>query len=472
MWPLSTPTRPKPFVDVFALGGPSLFHSTLDRMERCLPEAPIRVVCSPSLAPLVTHSFGERSRRDHLDIILEPEARNTAPAILLAALECLDGDEDAILAVLPADHLIQEEQIFQRALQAAVSEARQGNIVLLGIVPTKAETGYGYIETDPGATRMQATPVIQFVEKPDQYLAQRYLDSGRFFWNSGMFVFRARTMVDAFEQLRPDLLDAVQRHRRGEQGAFAACASISIDYAVMEHFSNKVVIPADLGWCDVGSWNALHDLAQADKHGNAAFGGVTLKDCANTYVRAHDKPVLVMGIQDAVVVDAADGLLVMRKTRDLKAGLAQMARNQQPVLDQSPSTKPDEEPRREERPWGRFSVMSQTPNSKTKRLEVDPGQRTSLQMHHHREEQWVIVEGRARIVKGSDILNLKPGDSVRINRGERHRIENPGTDVLVIIEVQMGTLLIESDVVRFKDDYGRVATDEAVQRLPGESFSA
>ncbi len=461
LWPLSTPTRPKPFIDLAEAGGQSLLHATLDRMARCLPQASRSVVCSPALAPLVETCFAERGDTDQLRLILEPEARNTAPAILLATLTCLAEDENAVLAVLPADHLIQAEATFQRALHNAVAAAETGKIALLGIVPTKPETGYGYIETDPGAAPLAATPVIQFVEKPQPAQAQRYLDSGRFFWNAGMFVFQARTMVEAFRQCRPDLLEAVAAYRQGDGNAFARCESISIDYAVMEHYPETVVVPADLGWCDVGSWNALHDLAQADRHGNAVHGQVTLHDCANSYVRGAEKPVLVMGVQDTILVDTDAGLLVMRKNRDLKAGLALAARNHQPVLDQGATVKPDEQPRQEARPWGRFQVLNQSTNSKTKRIEIDPGQRTSLQRHQHREEQWVVVEGRARVVKGSDTLNLKPGDSIRINRGESHRIENPGTEVLVIIEVQIGSLLIEADVVRLKDDYGRAVSGQA-----------
>lgn len=392
-------------------------------------------------------------------IILEPEGRNTAPAIALAALSVLGDDAEALMLVMPADHVIRDVPAFQAAVRTGTDAAQEGQLVTFGIVPSKPETGFGYIRASGEGDIL---PVEAFVEKPDQQTAESYLKSGGYFWNSGMFLFRADAYLDALKTLAPDMFAACKSAmaKQSEDGlflrpdadAFGASPSDSIDYAVMEKSDNVSVVPMSCGWSDVGSWSALHEVMDADGDGNVLDGDVLTFECRNSLISSESRLVGAVGLDNIVIVETKDSVLVVNKSRsqDVKEIVNQLKLNERPETDLH---------RQVFRPWGSYDSIENAEKFQVKQLIVKPGAELSLQKHAHRAEHWVVVKGKARITRNDEVFDLEVNESTYIAIGDIHRIANPFDEPAHIIEVQCGDYLGEDDIVRIEDNYGRAGTN-------------
>ncbi|RMF99162.1 MAG: mannose-1-phosphate guanylyltransferase/mannose-6-phosphate isomerase [Gammaproteobacteria bacterium] len=452
LWPLSRAAFPKQLLPL--LGEHSLLQQTLARLDGLAGLQPPIVVCNESQRFLVAGQLREAGSEPLL--VLEPEGRNTAPAATLAALAARAGGDDPLLLVLPADHLLRDAAAFRSAVSAAAAAAADGALLTFGVVPTAPETGYGYIRADGAGGGPRR--VVEFVEKPDTATARQYLDSGAYYWNSGMFLFRAGAWLEEIGQQAPDILAACERAFAGagrdgdtlrpEPQAFCACRPDSIDYAVMEKTGRAMVLPLDAGWSDIGSWSALHAASDQDAGGNALIGDVHAVDCRNSYLRAESRLVTAVGLDGCIVVETKDAVLVVPRERsqDVKR-----------MVDELGAAGREEVRLGREvfRPWGSYDSLDAAPGYQVKRLTVLPGAVLSLQLHHHRAEHWVVVAGVARITRDDEVFELKKNEHTFIPVEARHRIENPGTELLHIIEVQVGDYLGEDDIVRFEDKYGR-----------------
>ena len=453
LWPLSRALFPKQFHALFS--DRSLLQETLARAARVTPEAPV-IVCNEEHRFLVAEQcrdMGSRWSR----LILEPEGRNTAPAIALAAHACLADAGDALMLVLPSDHQIGDSEAFEAAVRLAERAAQAGGLVTFGIAPDRAETGYGYIEA-PGARAGDApVSVRSFVEKPDAARAAEYLASGDYLWNSGMFLLSARGYLDELAALSPELADCVSGafaagavdldfFRPG--GSFSQAPSISIDYAVMEKTSKARVVPVSCGWSDVGSWSAMWEASDQDADGNHFAGDVVAVGTTGSYVMAQDRLVGTVGVSDLVVVETADAVLIADKSQvqDVKTLVDRLKCSERPEFVSH---------REVFRPWGSFESVEQGERYQVKRIKVKPGERLSLQMHHHRAEHWIVVRGTAEVTRGEETFTLSENESTYLPLGVRHRLANPGRLTLELIEVQVGSYLGEDDIVRFEDVYGR-----------------
>ena len=450
LWPLSREAYPKQFLPL--AGDDTMVQATWRRVEALADLAPI-VVANEEHRFLVAEQLRQVGAPVPA-ILLEPVGRNTAPAIAAAALQAMAGGADPLLLVLPSDHVVRDVAGFQRAVREASSAAEAGALVTFGIVPDAPETGFGYIQAEAGDGLRQ---VLRFVEKPDAATARSYLDAGGYYWNSGMFLFRASRYLEELARFRPDIVDAVRaahvaaRHDgdfvRLDKDAFSACPSDSIDYAVMEKTADAMVLPVDIGWNDVGSWSALWDVAERDADGNAHHGDVIAVDSRNSYAYAQ-RLVALVGVDDIVVVETDDAVLVARKDKvqEVKQVVARLKQEQrsQAVLH-----------REVHRPWGSYGSVDNGGRHQVKRIKVKPGAALSLQMHHHRAEHWIVVSGTAKVTRGDETLLLSENESTYIPLGVKHRLENPGKVPLELIEVQSGSYLGEDDIVRFEDVYGR-----------------
>jgi mannose-1-phosphate guanylyltransferase / mannose-6-phosphate isomerase len=431
------------------------------RLKGLDASAPV-VVCNDAHRFLVAEQLRQIGIQPRA-ILLEPFGRNTAPAIALAALAALktSGNEDPTLLVLPADHVIRDVAAFQMAATAALTAAERGGLATFGVVPRSPETGYGYIKR--GEALGPVFRIAQFVEKPKAERAQQFVTSGEHYWNSGMFVFRARRYLEELERFAPAMAAACRASlenakadldfTRIDANTFEACPSDSIDYAVMEKTADAVVVPLDAGWSDVGSWASLHAASDADRSGNVSHGDVLVEDSANCYLYSESRLVAAVGLQDHVVVETKDAVLVAPKNRvqDVKTlvgKLKEMGRYEHSLH------------REVFRPWGSYDSLENGNRFQVKRLSVKPGAQLSLQLHHHRAEHWVVVSGTARITRGDETFMLEENQSTYIPIGVKHRIENPGRIPLQVIEVQSGSYLGEDDIVRFEDRYGREGTNQ------------
>ena len=450
LWPLSREAYPKQFLPL--AGDDTMVQATWRRVEALADLAPI-VVANEEHRFLVAEQLRQVGAPVPA-ILLEPVGRNTAPAIAAAALQAMAGGADPLLLVLPSDHVVRDVAGFQRAVREASSAAEAGALVTFGVVPDAPETGFGYIQAEAGDGLRQ---VLRFVEKPDAATARSYLDAGGYYWNSGMFLFRASRYLEELARFRPDIVDAVRaahaaaRHDgdfvRLDKDAFSACPSDSIDYAVMEKTADAMVLPVDIGWNDVGSWSALWDVAERDADGNAHHGDVIAVDSRNSYAYAQ-RLVALVGLDDIVVVETDDAVLVARKDKvqEVKQVVARLKQEQrsQAVLH-----------REVHRPWGSYDSVDNGGRHQVKRIKVKPGAALSLQMHHHRAEHWIVVSGMARVTNGDNEFLLDTNESTFIKQGHVHRLVNSGVIDLVMIEVQSGEYLGEDDIVRFTDIYGR-----------------
>jgi len=450
LWPLSREAYPKQFL---ALAGDDTMLQATWRRVAPIADLPPIVVAGEDHRFLVAEQL-RQAGAPQAAIMLEPVGRNTAPAIAAAALQATADGGDPLLLVLPSDHVVRDADAFRAAVRAAMPAADAGALVTFGIVPTAPETGFGYLHADAGEGLRK---VLRFVEKPDAATAQRYLDAGDHYWNSGMFLFRASRFLGELQRLQPAILDgtraALAAARRDgdfirlDRDAFAATPSDSIDYAVMEKTGSAMVLPVDIGWSDVGSWSALWDVAERDAEGNAHVGDVIAVDSRNSYAYAR-RLVALVGVDDIVVVETDDAVLVARKDRvqrvkDVVAQLKAGQRSQAALH------------REVHRPWGSYDSIDVGERFQVKRIKVKPGAALSLQSHGHRAEHWIVVSGTARVTRDRDVFELHANQSTYIPIGAKHRLENPGTEVLELIEVQSGDYLGEDDIVRYEDVYGR-----------------
>lgn len=452
LWPLSRGQHPKQFLPLVT--DYTMVQETLLRLDGIPGLAAPITVCNEDHRFMMAEQLWEIGIKPSA-IILEPVGKNTAPAVALAALSAFSPDD--VLLILPADHVIADIPGFQAAVIAARKLAEQGYLVTFGIVPTAPETGYGYIQR---ATAIdEAFRVEAFVEKPDLPTATRYLESGEFFWNSGMFAFTAGNFLAELEKFNPAMLAACHEalaaakvdldFTRLDKALFSACPADSIDYAVMEKTDKAIMIPLDAGWNDVGSWSALWEVIEKDASGNAVHGDVLALDSHNSFIHAEHRLVTVVGADNLVVVETSDAVMIVTKDR------VQEVKDIVNQLKQQQRSEPDVH-RKTYRPWGHYDAVDSGHRHQTKRIVVKPGAKLSLQKHHHRAEHWVVVKGTALVTKGDEQVLLTENQSTFIPLGVIHCLENPGVIPLEIVEVQSGSYLGEDDIVRFNDQYGRV----------------
>ncbi|MCC6076896.1 mannose-1-phosphate guanylyltransferase/mannose-6-phosphate isomerase [Pseudomonas sp. GCM10022188] len=454
LWPLSRQLNPKQFLKI-SHEKSSMLQSTLCRLSGIDTSAPI-LICNEQ------HRFLAAEQLRQLDlegatILLEPVARNTAPAIALAALQAIEEAGNPLLLVLAADHLIQDVAAFHASIRTALPLAADGKLVTFGIVPTHPETGYGYIEQG-ASVGAGGYAVNRFVEKPDLATARDYLATGNYFWNSGMFLFRASRYLEELERFQPAILAACRAALAGgkqdmhftrvDAAAFAACPEDSIDYAVMEKTADAAMVPLDAGWSDIGSWSALWDVSAKDAEGNVFKGDVLGQATRNTYVHADSRLVTTVGVEDLVIVETKDAVLVAHKDKvqDVKK-----------IVERIKADDRQEHVNHREvyRPWGMYDSIDNGHRYQVKRITVQPGAKLSVQMHHHRAEHWIVVSGTAKVTNGDKTYLVTENQSTYIPIGQVHALENPGVIPLELIEVQSGSYLGEDDIVRFEDKYGR-----------------
>ncbi len=456
LWPLSREAMPKQFLQLLAAQSP--FQQAVLR-SRGLPSLQAPVIVGNN-----EHRFLLAEQLRAIDVqpqvlLLEPAGRNTAPAAAVAAYSLVRDDPEALMLVLPADHFIAEDELFRDAVMHARSAAESGHLVTFGIVPRWAETGYGYIERGALLDNDEACRrIASFVEKPALEIATKFVASGEYLWNSGMFLFRAATFLEELARLQPALAElcgcAVTQAARDldfcrlDAAAMAQCKSISIDHAVFEHTQKGAVLPIDFGWSDLGSWKALWEAGNKDSAGNVVKGDVYLDQTANSYVAAERRLVAVIGVDNLIVVETPDAVLVSARDQ------VQRVRE---IVDHLRSQRRSEHVhhRLVHRPWGSYEDIDAGDRFRVKRITVSPGRKLSLQLHHHRAEHWVVVQGTARITRGDEVVTLTENQSTYIPLGVAHRLENPGRIPLQIIEVQSGAYLEEDDIVRLEDVYNR-----------------
>jgi mannose-1-phosphate guanylyltransferase/mannose-6-phosphate isomerase len=455
LWPLSRELYPKQLLPL--VGEDTMLQATLTRLQGIDGLADPIVVCNEAHRFLVAEQLRQIGVKPAA-ILLEPVGRNTAPAVALAAATALQEREqgaDPVLLVLPADHVIRDPDTFRGAVATGAKLAQEGKLVTFGVVPDRPETGYGYIRA---AARDGAAAVQQFVEKPDAALAAEYVNSDEYFWNSGMFMFRAGRYIEELRTHRPEIVTqcvaaiagakADLDFMRVDKHAFEECPSDSIDYAVMENTAHAWVVPLDAGWSDVGSWASLHDACEADAAGNVSVGDVLYEDVTNCYLYAESRLVAAVGLADCIVVETKDAVLVaprdrVQEVKTLVERLKADGRYESALH------------REVFRPWGSYDSVDQGHRFQVKRIVVNPGAQLSLQMHHHRAEHWIVVQGTARVTRGDEVFLLGENQSTFIPMGTTHRLENPGKVPLHLVEVQSGSYLGEDDIVRFEDTYGR-----------------
>jgi mannose-1-phosphate guanylyltransferase/mannose-6-phosphate isomerase len=456
LWPMSRTLYPKQFLPL--VGDNSLLQQAALRVPADAGFAAPLVIANEEHRFLIAEQLREVEMTPQA-LLLEPVGRNTAPAVCVAALRLVESDPAALMLVTPSDHAIDDVPAFHAAIERAAAAARAGRLVTFGVNPEGAETGYGYIERGAALPGVDgAFAVKRFVEKPDAPAAETYVAAGDFFWNSGIFLFRARTWLDELKRLRPDMLEACKKALAGaksdddfvrlDKAAFADCPADSIDYAVMEHTTHAVVVPVSMGWSDLGSWDSLWEIAAKDGAGNALEGNVIAEDARNCYIRSEAGLVAALGVEDLVVVATQDAVMLAPRSRaqDVRRLVARLVKEGHSEADALP---------RVHRPWGSYETLHAGHRVQVKHILVKPGGKLSLQMHHHRAEHWVVVQGTAKIVRGDEELMLTEDQSTYIPLGTKHRLENPGKIPLHLIEVQSGPYLDEDDIVRFEDSYGR-----------------
>jgi mannose-1-phosphate guanylyltransferase / mannose-6-phosphate isomerase len=459
-WPLSRQLFPKQLLRI--MGDETLIQQTMRRVV--CASAPDRVMIStnPAQAESIRVQLSEWKDALRNNFVLEPEGRNTAPAIALVALELVRRDPDAIMVVVPADHIVKGQRDFDAAVSLASNLAAEGLLVTFGVQPIRPETGYGYIKPNRKTVlakqgKLKGHPVARFIEKPNAVKAAQYLKAGDYYWNSGMFVWRAATILDEIRHHQSALFRGIEKiGRLIEQNAsrsmideeYRALPSVSIDTGVMEKSTKSAVVPVAFRWSDVGSWGSLDEVASKDKAGNVLVGRVVDIDSRRSIFYCDRRVVATIGLTDMVVVDTPDATLICPKSRaqDVKKMVELLKHQGAPEHLEHVTV---------HRPWGSYTVLEEGPGYKVKRVTVNPRGRLSLQMHHKRSEHWVVIAGTAHVTRGDEVFDLKVGHSTEIPVETPHRLENPGQDVLHIIEVQNGPYLGEDDIVRFHDDYGR-----------------
>ncbi|MFA5352900.1 MAG: mannose-1-phosphate guanylyltransferase/mannose-6-phosphate isomerase [Thermodesulfovibrionales bacterium] len=455
LWPLSRKNYPKQFLAL--QGESSLLRRTVERVMESLPFEDIIVITNNDYKFHVMSDL--KAVAHHADslpnIILEPQGKNTAPAIALSIKYCLEKmgcDEDEVLFVCPSDHIIQPAGEFSRYLALAGVAARNGYIVTLGVVPDRPETGYGYIKTRSQNSEdgsQNYLEVEKFVEKPDITTAQRYVEEGNYYWNSGMFAFSIRTMMDEFRQHAPEIYAMMDGTLDDMRSEFYRMPDISIDYAVAEKSDRVVTIPLDMYWNDIGSWDSLYDVLDKDEKGNVTTGDVLSIDTTGTLIMGSKRLITTIGLEDCLIIETDDAILVAKKgeAQKVKDIVQSLKNSKRPEADDHVTTY---------RPWGSYTILEEGLRYKIKRIVVNPQERLSLQMHYHRSEHWIVVKGTAKVTIDDKETVIHENESVYVPKSTRHRLENPGRIPLEIIEVQNGEYVGEDDIVRFDDHYGRV----------------
>ncbi|MGP8307231.1 mannose-1-phosphate guanylyltransferase/mannose-6-phosphate isomerase [Vibrio sp. YIC-376] len=451
LWPLSRSLYPKQFISLAS--DKSMLQETIARLSGLEHHAPL-LICNQEHRFIVAEQLRKQNIQ-HGGIILEPVGRNTAPAIALAALHAVRSGEDPLLLVLAADHVIQDSFAFSDAVRAAIPSAEQGMLVTFGIIPTAPETGYGYIKHGD-AIEESVFRVAQFVEKPDLNTAEQYLSSGEYYWNSGMFLFKASRYLEELKEHHPNILEACESAMQDSrqdldfirlaEEAFFLCPDDSIDYAVMEKTHDALVVPMNAGWSDVGSFSALWEVSAKDDLGNVAVGDVLTDQTSNSYIYAQNKLVSTVGVENLVIIETKDAVLVANKDKvqDVKNIVNQLKAQNRSECEQH---------REVYRPWGSHDEIAEGERFHVKHLRVKPGEKTALQMHHHRAEHWIVVQGTAKVTNGEKSYLVSENQSTYIPLGSAHRIENPGKVDLHLIEVRSGNYLEEDDIVRL-EEYG------------------
>ena len=452
LWPLSRQNLPKQFLALD--GDATLLQTTINRLSPVIDNKNVLIVTQEA------HAKGEAYHALlPYQTLFEPIGRNTAPAIALAAAYLMDDGNDPVMVVLPADHIIKDEVQFREHLNVAIAAAESGKLITFGIQPNRPDTGFGYIKAHRDNVSSDVYAVDRFTEKPDEKTAEKFLQEGNYYWNSGMFVWRASAILAEIQQYLPTVYSVVQTiiaesraagsFQQAVEKHFAAMPSISIDYGVLEKSSRVSLIPCEIGWNDVGSWQAVHEISAQDKNGNALQGNVVAVDCKNSLIRAEKRLVAAIGIEDICVIETADAVLVA------KSDQTQRVRE---VVDELTARGATEHifHAKVNRPWGSYTVLEEDQDGfKIKRIEVAPGARLSLQSHRHRSEHWVVVSGTATVTNGEEVFTVRKNESTYIPIGTKHRLENLGNEPLHIVEIQVGTYLGEDDIQRYEDNYGR-----------------
>jgi mannose-1-phosphate guanylyltransferase/mannose-6-phosphate isomerase len=452
LWPLSRRDLPKQFLALD--GDSSLLQTTINRLSPTVSAEDVLIVTQE------VHAKGEAFHDlQPYRLLHEPVARNTAPAIALAAAYLMQDGGDPIMVVLPADHIIKDEVCFREHLAVAIRAADSGRLITFGIQPTRPDTGFGYIKTQVQADNVGAYAVERFTEKPDEITAEKFLEEGNFYWNSGMFVWRASAILAEMKKYLPVVHQVIQsistdaathgNFQAAVDSHFADMPSISIDYGVLEKSDQVVLIPCDIGWNDVGSWQAIHEIATRDEHDNALQGNVIAIDCSNSLIRSEKRLVAAIGLKNICVIETADAILIADQNQTQRVREVVDALHEKDATEHICHVKVN-------RPWGSYTVLEEDPEGfKLKRIEVAPGARLSLQSHQHRSEHWVVVSGTATVTNGDEVTTVHKNQSTYIPIGVKHRLENRGSEPLHIVEIQVGDYLGEDDIQRYEDNYGR-----------------
>ena len=460
LWPLSRQSYPKQFLNLFGEDDKSLLQQTLERLSDLKQiEEPI-IICNEEHRFIVAEQMREINISP-TSIILETEGRNTAPAIALGAIKSLEQNNDSIILVLSADHIIKDNKNFHAALKKGFQYAKEDNLVTFGIIPYQPETGYGYIESEPlflGENELKASKIKKFIEKPNINLAKRFIQSNCYTWNSGMFIFKSKVILKELDKYSPDILNHCQKAMKNsirdldftriDNLAFSQCQSLPIDIAVMEKTKKGMVIPLNVGWSDIGSWKSLWENEEKDNYGNVMQGNVICEDSSNCYLKSDSRLLVTLGLKDLIVVETPDVVLVANneKLGNLKSLVTSL---------ESRGYKEGLMHKKIFRPWGSYTSLIEDKEWLVKKIEVNPGSKLSLQMHHHRAEHWIVVNGTAEIQINHENFVLTENQSTFIPLRAKHRLMNPGEVPLTIIEIQSGKYISEDDIVRFTDDYGR-----------------
>ncbi len=460
LWPVSRELFPKQLVNL--AGDDSLIQNTIQRLFPLLNAKNVRIVCGEDHFYEVARHLEEIGIPSDGKVISEPCGRNTAPAILLAVLTILKKEKDAIILVFPSDHVIKNQKKFHESMNKAIKLAEVNKIVTFGIKPDYPETGYGYIE---GGKKQNgyALAIKRFVEKPDEKTAKQYLKAGNFYWNSGMFAFRASTIIKEFQAFEPgllkDLKKIVSQGNDVPLELYEKLPDNSIDYAIMEKTKKGVVLPVDFGWSDIGSWKSLYDFMPKGDGDNVVEGDVILQNTRNCFIRSEGRLVVTNDLDNIVVVETPDTVFIsdLEKSRDVKSIVNNLKKQGRKEYKSHLTVY---------RPWGTYTILEETPDTKIKRIVVYPGAKLSLQMHYHRSEHWIVAQGTAKITNGDQVIMLRENESTFVPKATRHRIENPGRIPVHIIEVQMGKYLEEDDIIRYDDDFGR-DTKKPVKKKKG-----
>jgi mannose-1-phosphate guanylyltransferase/mannose-1-phosphate guanylyltransferase/mannose-6-phosphate isomerase len=456
LWPMSRTLYPKQLLTL--VGHHSLLQQTALRVAGREGFAAPLIVANEEHRFIIAEQLRDAAVEPQM-LLLEPVGRNTAPAVAVAALRLVASEPDALMLVMPSDHVISDLAAFHAAIETATAAAQAGHLVSFGIAPERAETGYGYIARGEALGGCAgAFAIAGFIEKPDAAHAERFVADGSHFWNAGIFLFPAGLYLAELERLRPDMVAACRAALAGaksdadfvrlDRDAFVACPSDSIDYAVMEHTARAAVVPVEMGWSDLGSWDALWEMSDRDAHGNSVDGNVVAEDSRNCYLRSEAGLLAAIGVEDLVVVATDDAVMVVprNRTQDVKKLVTRLSQEQREEAEALSTV---------HRPWGTYKGLHNGHRVQVKHIVVKPGGKLSLQMHHHRAEHWVVVQGTAKITRGNEELTLTEDQSTYIPLGTAHRLENPGKIPLHVIEVQSGSYLGEDDIVRFDDHYGR-----------------